>query len=337
MDIESDRRLLGLIQSSVPLVREPFAALAADLGCSEAAVLERLRALHAPGGVLREIAAILDAARLGYAQSLVAFRVSPDRLDEAGTGVAGHPGVSHCYGRDGACNLWFTLATSPTSALGLAGTVALLARRAGAADRMILPMLRRYKLDVRFGAARGLPHPPAATNDAPAAAPSAQQVRAIRALQVDLPLRPDPFASLAARAGLSADDLLACGADFLAAGWMRRYAAVLHHRAAGARANVMVVWRVDEADADAAGAQCAEFAAVSHCYLRPTHADWPYNLYTMIHGADRDDCEDTIRRIAAAAGLGERLALWTTREYKKRRVRLFTDDERRWERERADF
>jgi hypothetical protein len=51
----------------------------------------------------------------------------------------------------------------------------------------------------------------------------------------------------------------------------------------------------------------------------------------MVHGAGRDDCLNTVRRIAADAGLSDRAELWTVREYKKRRVRYFTDDEARWE------
>ena len=332
-----DSALLSLIQSGVPLVREPLAAIAGELACGERTVLERLRALRSPRGIIRQIAGIFDAPRLGYAQALVAFRLAPAGLDAAGAIVAEHPGVSHCYGREGPYNLWFTLAVSPASALGLEKTVGVLARRSGALGQMVLPTLRRYKLDVQLGGGEeARPASPrqqvlAGSYQTPAGAPTEEQVRAIRALQIDLPLQPDPFGRIAQQAGLDADALLAHATDFLARGWMRRYAAVLHHRAAGAKANVMVVWRVDEADADAAGEQCAQFGAVSHCYLRPACADWPYSLYTMIHGPTREDCQATIGRIAAAIGRRDRLALWTAREYKKRRVRLFTDAERQWE------
>lgn len=359
-----DRQLLDRIQVRVPLVREPFAVLADEVGVSERVVLDRLRDLHAGGGVIREIAAIFDVVRLGFCQSLVALAVPEDEVDRAGSHIAGHPGVSHCYGREGRYNLWFTLAVSPRSTLGLDPTVAILAEECHAAGHMILPTLTRYKLDVRLvngrvgGAApdatlpadtpSASPSPPAAPepgSDAPrnAASPGARtsgpvptdaQIRAIRALQVDLPLEPDPFAQPAADEGLSADDLLAGAADFLAAGWMRRYAAVLYHRRVGARENVMVVWRVGQGQADLAGRRCAAVPAVSHCYLRPTYPDWPYGLYTMIHGRSRADCEQTVRAIQLATGLTDCRLHWTTREYKKRRVRLFDGQEQAWERQR---
>ena len=141
-----DRRLLDAVQNRVPFVREPFAELAGRLGCDERTVIARIAALRGPGGVIREISGIFDAAALGYAQALVAFRVPPARIDQAGQTVAAHPGVSHCYERRGAYNLWFTLATAPGSVMGLAGTAEVLARRCGADRHMVLPSLRRYSI-----------------------------------------------------------------------------------------------------------------------------------------------------------------------------------------------
>ena len=339
-----DRRLLSLIQRRVPLVREPFAELAGEFDSSEQRVLAALAALRS-AAVIREISAVFDVAALGYEQALVAMRVSAEKLDEAGLLVARHPGVSHCYGREGDVNLWLTLATSPRSRLGLAATAAAMARQCGAADCMLLPALRRYKLLVRFGMEDAVApkptdeqsesvgivsHPGRSVPDL-----SDQQLRAVRALQVDLPCRRDPFAGLADAEKMDPDMLLVHAADFLAAGWMRRYAAVLHHRAAGARSNVLVAWKVPEALADVAGARCAQQPNVSHCYLRPTRCDWPYNLYTMIHGRSEQDCRLTIEEIATTTRMGSRVELWTAGEYKKQRVRLFTDEEAEWEQSRS--
>jgi len=334
-----DRSLLNAIQQSVALVREPYAELAGRLACDEPRVLERIATLRRDG-VIREVSAIFDAVALGYEQALVALRAPPERLDEAGAVAAGHPGVSHCYGRDGEVNLWLTLAVSPNSRLGLAGSARKLAELCGAGEAMVLPTLRRYKLRVRFdmneqaGEDDETPADSSATPPRRRPAPrwTDEQFRAVRALQVDLPARPDPFAPLAEAEGLDPDMLLVHAADFLAAGWMRRYAAVLHHRAAGAAENVLVAWAVPEAAADAAGRQCAQLPAISHCYLRPTAPGWPYNLYTMIHGRSRGDCRMTIEEILSTTGLDRHVELWTAREYKKQRVPLFSPDEPAWER-----
>lgn len=338
---ELDRQLLNRIQAGVPLVDRPFSQLADELGCDESALIERITALR-QAGVIREISAIFDAVALGYRQALVALNLPPEKLDEAGRIAAGHPGVSHCYGRAGDVNLWLTLAISPRSGLGLEASAALLARLIGATGHMVLPTIRRYKLQVRFDMEGDEPTPAPATPDAPGAsgpAPTKEpppaltdtQLRAIRALQIDLPAQPEPFAPLAATEGLDVDTLLACGREFLDAGRMRRYSAVLHHRAAGGKANVLVAWIADDAQADVDGPLAAQVAGISHCYLRPTGHRWPYNIYTMIHGRSEDDCRQTIETVLATTSLIEYVELWTTAEYKKRRVPLFGPQEAAWE------
>lgn len=370
---ELDRQLLNTIQADVPLIARPFGQLAGRLGCDEAAVVDRIAALRQTG-IIREISAIFDAVALGYRQALVALSVPADKLDQAGTIAASHPGVSHCYGRSGEMNLWLTLAMSPRSRLGLEASAELLARLVGATTHMVLPTLRRYKLQVRFDMEGDEPTPAQGNGSAApqeqgacprssnthqhAPDPSANsgdrhlrpgptarrdygasplppltdtQIRAIRALQIDLPGQLEPFAPLAAAEALDVDTLLDCGREMLKAGYMRRYSAVLFHRAAGGKANVLVAWAADAAQADADGPRAAQVAGISHCYLRPAGPGWPYNLYTMIHGRSEQDCRLAIETILATTSLTGHVELWTTAEYKKRRVPLFGPQEAQWE------
>ncbi len=325
--------LLETIQRRVPLTPRPYEQLAAELNHRTDEIISAIKQLR-KSGVIREISGIFDAAALGYSQTLAAFCVDEDRLRQAGETVAAHPGVSHCYGRGGDYNLWFTLTVSPRSRLGMAGTIAALAKKCRPEKSLNLPTMKRYKLHVQFGRATGAPAPPQAKPESTSpAAPTEQQIRAIRALQQDLPAREAPFDEIAGRFDLDTDTLLVHGADFLSAGWMRRYAAVLHHRAAGATDNVMVAWRVSDRLADAAGAACSRFENISHCYLRATDGDWRWNLFTMIHGTSGEECENTVARVVEATGLDDYVKLYTTREFKKRRVELFGDDERIWENE----
>jgi siroheme decarboxylase len=331
-EAELDAALLGALQDGVPLVAEPWLALAQRLDCDVASLLGRLEALRAPGGLIREVSAVFDARALGYRQVLVAFQLEDAQLDACGSVVADHPGVSHCYAREGEYNLWFTLAISPKSRLGMEAGVRAIAHEGKARKQLLLPSQRCYKLDVRWTRARAeAAPPPPDVVEHPAPPLTDEQERAIRALQRDLPAQTGPFASIARAEGLSVDALLDCARDFLDRRWMRRYGAVLHHRRAGAAANVMVAWEVSDDDADDAGTHAAQVARVSHCFLRPAGSDWPYRLYTMVHGRDRDDCLATIDRIALATGLKAPALLWTKKEYKKRRVRLLSDEESDWE------
>ena len=111
---------------------------------------------------------------------------------------------------------------------------------------------------------------------------------------------------------------------------MRRFAAVMNHRSAGFKANAMGVWAVPDAELDEIGPQMAGFALVSHCYRRPTYDDWPYSIFTMVHGKNAKECEATIAAIHDETGVDEYALLWSIKEYKKTRVRYYTDDWDDW-------
>jgi len=330
-DMSMDTRLLAAIQRAVPLVEQPYAQLAREIDASPEWVMERVAALRAEG-VIREISGIFDAAALGYHQTLAAIAVPEERLARAGRTVAEHPGVSHCYARRDEVNLWFTLAVSPGSALGLERTIHILAADCGARRTLILPTLTRYKLHVRFGDERDAGETTAPRSMGVPPQFSESQTLAVRALQVDLPVQADPFSPLAELADTSVEGLLRHAADFQRIGVLRRYAAVLHHRQAGAAANLLVAWEVvDETAVDAAGAACAALPQVSHCYHRARASDWSFDLYTMIHGPSGAHCLDTVQTIIARTGLHHRQELWTTAEFKKQRVKLLGPEERQWE------
>ncbi len=108
----------------------------------------------------------------------------------------------------------------------------------------------------------------------------------IRVVQHDLANVERPFAVYAEQIGLGAteDDVLNVLRSLKERKLMRRFAAVMNHRSAGFKANAMGVWAVPEDKLGDIGPQMAGFAAVSHCYRRPTYDDWPYSVFTMVHG-----------------------------------------------------
>jgi DNA-binding Lrp family transcriptional regulator len=157
-------------------------------------------------------------------------------------------------------------------------------------------------------------------------------------MQRDIALVEEPFVALADELGIPFEDAATMHAEFLTTGRMRRFAAVLHHRKAGFGANAMGVWAGPQDDPQALqklGETMAGFRAVSHAYQRPSYPDWPYNLFTMVHGKSEEECEQTLAAIAEATGITDRHALYSTKEFKKVRVRYFTDEEMKWEAEHA--
>lgn len=331
-----DRRLLNAIQGDFPLVSRPFAALGERFGCSEAEVIERLATLKRRR-IIRQISAIFDTRSMGYRSSLVAMRVETGRVEKAARVINSHPGVTHNYERTHAFNLWFTIAVPPT--MDLQRHVDRLHELAGASSTRILQTLRLFKIGVQLDmtgeeAITAQSEPVYGDHKRPKAARELTPVEQaiVRELQEDLPLEPQPFAPMAARIGIGEDELFARAEALQQEGLLRRFAAILYHRKAGFRANAMGVWKVPPEEMNRIGPLVASYKAVSHCYQRPIYPDWPYNLFSMIHGRTKDECEAVIAAIAKATGITEYAALYSTREYKKVRLKFFTPDYEEWER-----
>ena len=149
--------------------------------------------------------------------------------------------------------------------------------------------------------------------------------RLIRATQGGLPLCPQPYRALAEELAMTPEEVMERLRALLARGAIRRIGAVPNHYALGYRANGMTVWDVNDACIGAAGREVGRLDFVSHCYHRPRHLpDWPYNLFAMVHGHDRAEVQDQVRRIAAVLGERQRghTVLYSTRILKKTGLRI---------------
>jgi DNA-binding Lrp family transcriptional regulator len=125
----------------------------------------------------------------------------------------------------------------------------------------------------------------------------------IQATQAGLPLTPEPYQTLAAQLGLSADEVMQRLSAMQDSGIIRRIGAVPNHYKLGYRFNGMTVWNVPDDRIDALGQQVGQLAFVSHCYHRPRHLpEWPYNLFAMVHGKTQQDVDLQIQQIAEVLG-----------------------------------
>ncbi len=129
---------------------------------------------------------------------------------------------------------------------------------------------------------------------------SEQEKAILHIVQRNLPATLTPYADIAAEVGCLEEDVLALLARLKECGAIRRFGASIKHQKSGYTHNCMVAWQVAETDADTAGKAAAQHSRVSHCYFRPTSAqDWPYTLYTMVHGKSEADCNAVIEELAA--------------------------------------
>ena len=149
--------------------------------------------------------------------------------------------------------------------------------------------------------------------------------RLIAATQDGLPLVARPYDALADELGVSAAEVRSRLAGMLTVGIIRRIGVVPNHYALGYRANAMTVWDVDDARLPELGPRVGQLDCVSHCYRRPRRPPvWPYNLFAMVHGADRAEVEGQVARIAAVLGSASRghELLYSRRILKKTGLRV---------------
>jgi DNA-binding Lrp family transcriptional regulator len=336
---ETDKKLLNLMQGSFALRPDPFAGVAELAGIDESEVLERVQYLL-DKRIIREVTPIFDTRALGYSSMLVAAKVDASNPHRAAQFINSHPGVTHNYLRNHDFNLWFTLAVEPDSELGLDGTLDVMAAKTGAQSIRQLPTLKLFKIRMDLEMEKGTD---ALSTAGQAVEPleldpielSDEDIATIRATQGKMPVLSEPYAPAAERLGVSQDEVLQRLESLRERGGLRRVAAILYHRRAGFSANGMGVWKVPEDQVLEVGARMAAVRGISHCYERPTYADWPYSVFTMAHGRSKGECDAILDSIAAECGMGaeDRATLYSSTEYKKIRLHYFTDDYARWDAE----
>jgi DNA-binding Lrp family transcriptional regulator len=335
-----DRRLLNLMQGSFPIVPRPYAEVATAAGLTEQETLARVNRLL-KDRIIRQVTPIYDTRALGYSSMLVAAKVDAEHPWRAATIINEHPGVSHNYLRNHDFNIWFTLAVEEDSALGLQGTLDVIQDLTGAESVRQLPTLKLFKIRMDLEMEGDTA---ALARSAEVAEPAETERQpydefdraVIRATQGDLPVVSEPYAEAAAELGITADALVEHLNGMVERRLLRRVAAILFHRRAGFSANGMGVWKVPDERVLEIGPRMAAFRGISHCYQRPTYADWPYQLFTMAHGRSKEECDAILDAVGEEIGcIEERATLYSSTEFKKVRLLYFTEDFKNWERRHA--
>lgn len=288
-----DFRLLNDWQRGLPLVSRPYAELGRALGLDEGRVIARLGELKGRGHVSR-VGAVFRPHVLGWS-TLAAVAAPVERLEAVARVIDACPEVNHNYEREHAYNLWFVVTAANEARV--AETLAHIHRQTGLKP-LDLPMVADYHIDLGFALVpdmEGAPRRPHLD-----AAGGALDVALLRgkldsadhalaaALEDGLELTARPYAALGTRCGLGEAAVLGRLQRLLELTVIRRLGVVVRHRELGYTANAMVVWNVPDARVDAVGRHLGAQAAVTLCYRRPRRLpDWPYNLFSMVHGRDR--------------------------------------------------
>jgi DNA-binding Lrp family transcriptional regulator len=96
---ECDVAVIRTLQGDMPVISEPYAPAAAELGMSVPELLTHLEGMQ-ERRLLRRVAAILFHRRAGFsANGMGVWKVPDERIMELGPAMAAFRGISHCYQR----------------------------------------------------------------------------------------------------------------------------------------------------------------------------------------------------------------------------------------------
>lgn len=146
-----------------------------------------------------------------------------------------------------------------------------------------------------------------------------EERKILRIVQADLPDSLTPYADIAkAVGGVTEETVMNLLRELKDEGVIRRFGASIKHQRAGWGSNAMVGWRARGLDVESLGKTASQNPRVSHCYYRPSSVeDWPYELYTMVHGHSDEECQQVIGDLARSMGTDDYIVLKSIRELKK--------------------
>ncbi len=315
-------QLLNNFQRNFPLLPAPFEHIARSLNTDSDTVLERLRELQKNGAVSR-VGAVFKPNTVGVS-TLAAIAVPDCLLENVAPIISAFPQVNHNYEREHEYNLWFVVTAENQPALE--ESLRHIEERTGY-PVLSLPLIKDYHIDLGFPMQLDQQPEPVTLNDHPAA--PCQTVDSmdpgnaedlIDAIQDGLPLVARPYRQIAERLGWSEQQVINQLQQMLESGVIKRLGVVVRHHELGYRANAMVVLDVPDEIIDQLGYQLGRQDCVTLCYQRPRRLpQWPFNLFCMVHGKDRDDVLACVDRMVEGLGLEQlpRSVLFSGRRYKQ--------------------
>ena len=327
---EIEKKILNHIQKKIPIVSRPFEELANLFSLPEEQVRECIKELK-DKRIIRQISGIFSTVNLGYKSCLVAFKIPLERVEKVAMQINLHPGVSHNYLRNYEYNLWFTFALHPSGG-DLLQTVEKLAKSVNVEKFLYLPVIKMFKIKVEFDMSDENDNKSENEHELPLQNDvieggniklTPKEIRFIQVMQEDIPLIKEPFVPLAKELNITQEQLFDMTYDFLNRKLLKRYAALLDHYKAGYNANLMVVWKIPEEKIEESGKIMSQIKEVSHCYQRAVYPDWQYNVYTMIHGKNYEECQQVVYLIQKRINIQDFMLLYSQKEFKKIRLKYF--------------
>jgi len=302
-----DAALIDEFQSGFPVVERPFDSVGEKLGIPADDALDRVESLR-EAGIFRRFGAVLNPPVIG-SSTLAAVSAPAERFDEIAAVINGYRQVNHNYARDHEWNMWFVVTAGSREKRDEILTE--IESRTGCSV-LVLPMLTDYYIDLEFPVVNsdrfaresieGTDASATRISEDAAADLSALDRRLLLEIQTGFPLSATPYRDIAAAIDADVGDVLSSIERLRGEGCIKRIGCVVNHITTGFDNNCMVVWDVPDDRLDELGERVGELPYVTLCYHRPRRPaqEWPYNLFTMIHGRDADAVDAKIDELSTA-------------------------------------
>jgi siroheme decarboxylase len=327
---DPEKRILNRIQKDWLICEDPFKNISEELSIDEDYLIHVIDDFKQKN-IIRDISAIFNTAGLGYESALIAFEVPYNYIDSAALIINEHSGVSHNYLRDHRYNIWFTLTVNRNITIEAEANI--LAERSKAKDFLILKNEKLIKINAVFhiGKSENTEESIRDKNKIISSFRelSKEEKKAVCILQTDLPLEKRPFKRLTEKLSLDIDEktLVLTGEKFKLEGIIRRYSAVLKHTNTGYKANAMTAWKLKDYNDGKIIQIFSSVLNISHLYLRSIYpGKWEHGLFAMIHAKSDEELTGIIKKLEKQSGIKDYLVLRSMKEFKKKRVKYFSED-----------
>ena len=291
------REFINRFQGNIPLHERPFREIAEMLGSTENSIIDTVNKLK-KDKLISRFGPLYDAARIGGGLTLAAMTVPEERYQMVTETVNSYREVAHNYRREHELNMWFVLATEQPD--DLHEVISSIEKSTGLTV-FNFPKQQEFYIGLWLHLSADGKHSTVPVTDSVKVsgyALDASDRKLISATQAGLPVERSPYKNIAEVLDLTEHDVLQRLQNMLSSGIIRRIGAVPNHYRLGLTANGMTVWNVADDKIEQLGKLIGQLDFVSHCYQRPRHLPvWPYNLFAMVHGHNKDEVDIKARKI----------------------------------------
>ena len=333
-----DSAIVNAYQGGFPVVERPFepaaeALRARGIDVTATELLGRIQRLD-DDGVLTRFGALINAAEIGGAATLVAMHAPEDRFEEIAEAVNDHREVAHNYEREHPyLNMWFVVSVADPEAVD--SVLEAIEDETGQ-ETYNLPKQREFRVEAKFFVDGPIPDgdldrsdlgPEVSASDSESLTPNERDL--VVEIQDGLPITETPYTDVSDALGVDIEWVLRTIKRFNEEEKIRRIGVIPNHYALGYTENGMTVWNVPDEKLDTVGPAVAALDFVTHCYERPRHEGvWPYNFFAMTHGRSEAESDRRIRQVKSTmeehwdVGDDDWDSLFSTRILKKTGIRI---------------